>query len=93
MERIKMNSDQDREERLRDAVGDITEQLNESELSMRDRTMIGATLAISGLAEDVSPDAVVVRFPTFVDMLNLALETYQGGLLVVEATIIKREIH
>jgi hypothetical protein len=81
------------EERLRDAVGDVIEQLNESELSMRDRTMIGAAVAISGLAEDVPPDAVVSRFPAFVDMLNLALETYQSGRLVVEATIVKTEIH
>ena len=82
--------DQDeREERLRDAVGDIMELINKSKLTMRDSTMVGVTVAISGLAENATPDQVVERFPTFVNMLNLALETYQRGALTVEATVIK----
>ena len=79
----------DREERLRDTVGDIMARLNKAKLTMRDSTMVGVTVAISGLAENATADQVMERFPTFVDMLNMALETYQSGKLVVEATVSK----
>lgn len=88
-----MNIDHDREERLRDTVSDVVVLLNKSRLTMRNSTMVGVTVAISGLAENVTADQVVERFPAFVHMLNMALETYQRGALTVEATVIKTTAH
>jgi hypothetical protein len=88
-EPIVKQDDDSRMERMAQASSGALAAITKSKLTMRDSTMVGATLAISGLAENATPDVVIERFPTFVDMLNMALETYQSGKLTIEATVLK----
>ena len=76
-------------ERLSDVMTQVMELLVVSKMTMRESTLLGVTVAISGLAENVPAETVVERFPIFVDMLNYALAMYQSGKLEVQATVTK----